>query len=87
MIHPSKRYYIIGTNLMQGTNCGPIMICMDKTKTIGDVKRKIVECLKQNHGVSIIEDNFELYRINTRPINPGSFSWKNYKLETRLQTM
>lgn len=65
-----KRYYIIGTNLMQGMNYGPIMICMDKTKTLRDVKRKIVECLKQNHGVSISEDNFELYRINTRPINP-----------------
>ena len=87
VIHPLKHYYIIGTNLMQGTNYGTIMICMDKTKTLGDVKRKIVEFLNQNHGVSISENHFELYRINTRPINPGSFSWKNYRPEIGLQSL
>ena len=74
LIRPSKHYYIIGTDLMQGSNYGPIMIGMDKTKTLGDVKRKIVQFLKQNHDVSISEKSFELYKMNTKPINPGSFS-------------
>ena len=81
MIHPSKHYYIIGTNLMQGTNYGTIMIIIDKTKTLGDVKRKIVDYIKQNHNVTISESNFELYRMNTRPINPGLFSQKIYNLD------
>ena len=50
------------------------MIIIDKTKTLGDVKRKIVDYIKQNHNVTISESNFELYRMNTRPINPGLFS-------------
>ena len=62
------------------------MICMDKTKTLGDMKRKIVEFLMQHHDVSISENNFQLYRINKLPINPGSFSWKNYKPEIWIQT-
>jgi len=61
---------------MQGTNYGTIMIIMDKTKTLGDVKCKIVDYIKQNHDVSISENSFELYRMNTRPINPGLFSQK-----------
>ena len=86
MAHPSKHYYIIGTNLMQGINYGTIMICMDKTKTLGDMKRKIVEFLNEHHGVSISENNFQLYRSNKLPINPGSFSWKNWeqRLDSRL---
>ena len=84
MIRLSKHYYIIGTNLMQEANYGPIMIGMDKTKTLGDVKRKIVEFLKQNHDISTNEKSFELYKMNTKPINPGPFSQNisnpNYKL-------
>ena len=60
------------------------MIGMDKTKTLGDVKSRIVEFLKQNHDLSISEKSFELYKINTKPINPGLFSRNisnpNYKL-------
>ena len=74
MIRLSKHYFIIGTNLMQEANYGPIMISMDKTKTLGDVKRKIVEFLKQNYDISISEKSFELYKMNTKPINPGAFS-------------
>lgn len=69
---------------MQEANFGPIMIGVDKTKTLRDVKRKIVEFLKQNHERSISEKSFELYKMNTKPINPGSFSRNiskpNYKL-------
>ena len=74
LIRPSKHYYIIGTDLMQGSNYGPIMIGMDKTRTLDDVKRKIVEFLKQTHKITINQKNFELYKMNTKPINPGSFS-------------
>ena len=74
VIRLSKHYYIIGTGLMQGSNYGPIMIGMNKTRTLDDVKRKIVEFLKQNHDISISEKSFELYKMNTKPINPGAFS-------------
>ena len=84
MIRLSKHYYIIGTDLMQGSNYGPIMICMDKTRILNDVKRKIVGFLKQTHKITINKKNFELYKMNTKPINPGSFSRNisnpNYKL-------
>ena len=78
MIRPSQHYYVIGTNLMPGTSYGTIMIEMDKTKTLGDVKRKIVEFLNQSHDVSISENHFELYKMNTKPIDPGSFSLNTY---------
>ena len=78
MIRPSKHYYFIGTNLMLGASYGTIRIIVDKTKTLAYVKQKIVEFLRQNHGVSTSENNFELYKTNTRPINPGSFSRNTY---------
>ena len=59
---------------MTGKNYGTIMIGIDKTKSLRDVKLKIIEYIKEVSGESISEKNFELYRINERPINPGSFS-------------
>ena len=67
-----KFYYIIGTNLMPGKNYGPILITIDKEKSLRDVKLMIAKYIEKKYG-AISENSFELYRMNTRPINPGMF--------------
>ena len=59
---------------MTGKTYGTIMIGIDKTKTLRDVKLQIIKYIKNTSCESISENNFELYRINERPINPGLFS-------------
>ena len=59
---------------MPGKNYGTILITIDKEKKLGDVKLMITKYIEEKHGASISESSFELYRMNTRPINPGLFS-------------
>lgn len=67
----SKTYIVVGTSMYdKNGKYGPILIQIDSTKTIGDVKKIVKDFIECNFNVSIEESEFQLYKDKKRHLDP-----------------